>query len=101
MNRYVKNLKSFLAEQAPSFGFDDANSILEMLYYYYSDANPVDSAVIRCQFKQMDEVLSKLSWSDCNSIFSLVVELCSSHERQAFVEGVCVGMRLFAELEGA
>ena len=53
---YIENLKSFLAEQAPCFAYDDANSVLEMLYYYYTEANPVDNAVIRCQFKELDGV---------------------------------------------
>ena len=101
MNRYIEKLKSFLAEQSPNFGYDDANSVLEMLYYYYSDTNPVDSGVIRCQFQALDSVLSKLSWSESERVFSLAVELCVSHARLAFTEGVQIGMRLFTELQGA
>lgn len=99
MNRYIENLKSFLAEQAPCFGYDDANSILEMLYYYYTDANPIDNAVIRCQFEGLDNVLSKLPLKDCDRVFSLAADLCISHARQAFSEGVNIGMRLFTELQ--
>ena len=50
MNRYIEKLKTFLAQQSPNFGYDDANSILDMLYYYYTDTNAIDNAVIRCQF---------------------------------------------------
>ncbi len=73
MNRYIENLKSFLAEQTPNFGYDDAKSILDMLYYYYTDTNPVDGSVIRCQFKELDKVLSKLSWAECERVFTLAV----------------------------
>lgn len=100
MNRYIEKLKSFLAEQSPNFGYDDASSILEMLYYYYTEENSPDSAVIRCQFQALDSVLSKLSWAESERVFSLAVELCVSHARLAFTEGVQIGMRLFTELQG-
>lgn len=99
MNRYIKILKSFLAEKTPYFGCDDANSILEMLYYFYIEENPIDSAVIRCQFKKLDDVLSKLSLVDNDRVFSLAVDLCDSHTKKAFLEGVHIGMRLFTELQ--
>lgn len=100
MNRYIQSLKSFLAEQAPAFVYDDANSILELLYYYDTEANPVDSAVIRCQFKALDGILSHLSWAENNEVFALTCSLCAAHTRQAFLDGVQVGLRLFAELSG-
>ena len=31
MNRDLKKLKAFLAEQSPNYGYDDANSILDVL----------------------------------------------------------------------
>lgn len=99
MNHCIEKLKDFLAEQTPKFAFDDGGSILDMLYYYYADSNPVDNAVIRCQFSELDKVLSKLSLEDCDRVFLLAVELCVSHARQAFSEGVQVGMRLFTELQ--
>lgn len=100
MNRYIESLKSFLTQQSPGFGYDDANSILEMLYYYYTVANPVDNALIRCQFKELDGILSRLSVAENDEVFSLTSALCMAHERQAFLEGIHVGMRLFSELEG-
>ncbi len=99
MNKYIDSLKTFLEEQTPNFTCTDANSILEMLYYFYAEANPVDSAVIRCQFKELDAVLSKLSWNECERVFSLAVGLCVSYTQQAFLDGVHVGMRLFTELQ--
>jgi len=98
MNRYIENLKSFLAEQTPNFGYDDANSLLEMLYYYYTVANPVDNAVIRCQFKDLNDILCRLAINEQNAIFGIAGNLCVSHARQAFLEGIHVGARLAAEL---
>lgn len=99
MNRYIKSLKSFLAEQTPGFGYDDANSILEMLYYYYSLANPVDNAVIRCQFKELNDILKSLSWEDSELLFAVTGDLCVAHERQAFLDGLHVGLRLMEEID--
>lgn len=99
-NRYIENLKSFLAERTPHFGYDDANSILEMLYYYYTVANPVDNAVIRCQFKELNDILCRLSYADNEAVFALAGSLCAAHERQAFLDGIHVGLRLAAELSG-
>lgn len=98
MNRYIENLKSFLKEQAPCFGYDDANSILQMLYYYYTVANPIDNAVVRCQFKALNDVLRRLPAAENEAVFSITCDLCAAHERQAFLDGIQVGVRIFQEL---
>ena len=98
MNRYVEKLKTFLAEHPLYAEYVDASSILEMLYCYYSDENPIDSAVIRCRFKELDNILCHLSLPDNNAVFSLTCKLCSAYEQQAFLEGIQIGMRLFKEL---
>lgn len=98
MNRYIENLKSFLSEQSPRYGNDDANSLLEMLCYYYTEHNPVDNGIIRCQFKELDTILSKLSFSDNNAVFHLTGTLCAAYEKQAFEGGIAVGWKLYTEL---
>lgn len=98
MNYYIEKLKTFLAEQPPHYGYTDANSILEMLYCYYSEENPIDNAIIRCRFKELDNILCRLPLTDNDAVFSLTCKLCSSYEQQAFLEGIQVGMRLFEEL---
>lgn len=98
MNRYIENLRSFLKEQAPCFGYDDANSILQMLYYYYTVANPIDNAVVRCRFKALNDVLYRLPAAENDAILSITSDLCAEYERQAFLDGIQVGVRLFQEL---
>lgn len=99
MNRYIENLKCFLAEQAPTFRFDDATSIMDMLCYYYCSANPVDNAVIRCQFKALNDLVRPMTVAESDTLFNMVSELCLSYERQAFLDGLQAGMHLFLELE--
>lgn len=98
MNRYTKNLKDFLSQQTPNYGYADAESLMELLYYSYTSDNPVDNSVIRYQFKQLDDILNHLSLDENNAIFRLAGELCIAHERQAFLDGIHVGLRLFSEL---
>ena len=98
MNRYIQNLKSFLSEQHPSFGYDDANSILEMLYYYYTQENPIDSALIRYRVKELNDCIPHMTNKEADAVFTVTMGLCSDYERLAFFEGVQVGMRLIDEL---
>ena len=99
MNPYIENLKAFLAEQSPNFLYTDANSIIEMLFYYYLDANLIDNAVIRCQFRDLNKFLRKLCINDNDKVFSLATDLFVSHAKQAFTEAVLVGMRLSDEIQ--
>ena len=98
MNRYIENLARFLSKQPPNYGFTDANSLLEMLCYYYMENNPVDNSIIRCQFDELDAILSKLSFSDNNAVFCLIGTLCASYEKQAFMDGIAVSWQLYTEL---
>ena len=98
MNRYIENLKSFLKDQTPNYGYDDTNSLLEMIYYFYTVNNPIDNGRIRCQFWELDQILSKLTLDENNKMFMLVSQLCTDYERQAFLEGIHVGLRLFQEI---
>ena len=98
MNKYIKKLNQFLEQQVPDYGFDDAQSLLEMLYCYYTQANPIDTAVIHCQFKELDDILSKLTLAENNAVFGLTCGVCAEYEKKAFLEGIHVGLRLFMEL---
>lgn len=69
MNRCIENIKSFLAEQTPCFGYDNAHSVLEMLCYYYTVANPVDNPKTRCQFKKLNDISCHLPLPENDAIF--------------------------------
>lgn len=98
MNKYIEKLNQFLEQQTPDYGSEDAQSLLEMLHYYYTLANPVDTAVIQCRLKELDEIISKLSFAENDAVFTLVCAITVEHERKAFLEGIHVGLRLFVEL---
>ena len=98
MNPYIENLKQFLESQVPNYGYDDADSLLQMLYYYYTVANPVDNAEIRCRLKSHDRILNRLTIKEQDTLFNTTSGLCTAYERQAFLDGIHVGLRLFTEL---
>ena len=97
MRKYIEKLNEFLSEQHPNFPHD-VDSLLGVLYYYYTEDNPIDNALIRCQFKELDDCLKSLSWEQHEMVFATICNLCSSFERQAFLNGIPVGVRLYQEL---
>ena len=100
MNPYIEKLQTFLATKPPAIKIDDADTILELLCYYYCSANSVDNAIIHCQFRTLYDTLPKLSIEEFDSVFAITAELCLSYEKQAFIDGMHVGMQLFKELNG-
>ena len=98
MKKYIEKLKEFLEEQHPNYPHNDVDSLLDVLYYYYTEDNPIDSALIRCQFKGFDDCLNSLTWDQHEAFFAAACNLCSSYERQGFINGIHIGLRLFKEL---
>ena len=84
MNRYIKGLKEFLGSRTRNFKYDDANSLFEVLLYYYLEDNPVDNADIRCQYHELDNILSQLSLEESDAVVTVTNRLCTSYEHQAF-----------------
>ena len=98
MDKYVERLKRYVMNLPENYGYDDASSLLDMLCYFYMENNPVESAVIRCKFVDLDEILSKLTLRENDEMFRIVCDLCTEHERRAFQDGIRLGIRLISEL---
>lgn len=98
MSLYIERLKNYLADKTPDYGYTDAESLLEMLYYYYSHHNPIDNGRIRCQLNVVSIYLKKLSIEDGDKIFDVVTDLINAYEKEAFLQGLQVGVRLVQEL---
>ena len=96
MNPYISKLKSFLSENEPDYG--NAESLLEMIYFHYTEFNSIDSESIREKFKKLRSLFPNLTLRDFDEIFDLVCDLCYEHEKRAFLQGVQVGVTLATEL---
>ena len=98
MNPIINNLKSYLQQLDRSYGDPDTNGILEMIYQFYTEYNPIDNEEIRHQFHTLERFFDHLTPEDNDIVFDTVCRLCSSHERLAFLEGVHVGAALVMDL---
>ena len=97
MNPYIEKLKTYL-QDIPSCR-ENGSSILELLCYYYTEENLIETTMIRARFQKMDAILSKLSIQDNDAIFGLTVEICSKYIEQAFLTGARTGAQLILELQ--
>ena len=98
MNTYIKYLREYLTDKHPNYGYSDANSLLDMLFYAYTLDNPIYNETIKARFEELDHILSRLTLDDNNSVFMLTADLCAEHAKLAFLSGVHTGARLFIEL---
>ncbi len=97
MNITMEKLKDHL-KLFPKDG-DDFQSILDVLFYYFILEHAVDTAVIRANFRDIGDILEKLSFEDNNTLFCAIVRLCEEHSKQGFMEGVRIGAVLLEELK--
>lgn len=99
MNRYIHQFQAYIEQHPTQRGHDDILSILELLYQCYTEQNPIDTDEIRAGFREIDRIISGLSVQDNDRVFTLVFQLCVQHERQAFLEGLRVGIQLFSDCQ--
>ena len=96
MNPYIAELKRRLTESPPSFG--DGDSILTMLYEFYSEANRMDDDRIKTDFRELYQAMNGMPLREMDRITDPVCALCRDHERVGFVEGIKIGILLQLEL---
>ena len=98
MNPYIEKLNTYLNEHPPKYGYPSAQSILEMLYFYYTECNPMNTDTIKQGFSKLDRLMSHLTLKENDEVIYTLCDLCVQHERLAFIAGVNVGIRLSSEL---
>ena len=96
MNHYFEILKSHLAAQTLSF--DDADTVLEMLYECYNERYPFDNEQIKAGFHDLYQAMNGMTLQDMDRIIYPLCTLCREHERSGFVEGIKIGIRIVQEL---
>ena len=98
MNQAIEKLKTYLKEQPINAAYQDAESLLELLCYLYMTESPVESATIRYQYHQVDQIVNRLTLAENDQLFSVTVNLCDTCTRKGFLDGIKVGYRLLQEL---
>lgn len=99
MNYIIEQLNRKIAAENPIYGEDGIDGILEMLHFYFTQANPINSDEIRDGFKAVRSSLEKLPSSEIDTLVDTVCDLCLKHERLAFISGIKVGFELNREFE--
>lgn len=89
MNPYLEKLKAEYAQELPVSLF---------LYRCFQEKYPTDSAAIRQQFSELNDVLKPLSLQDCDRVWDLSCRLCCEYEQEGFLQGLRLGALLTMEL---
>ena len=98
MKRFLEKLIDHITENPPDFG--DSDSVLTLLYEAYSEIQSMDDAQITADFQTLYAAMNGMTLQEMDKIIYPLCSLCRDHERSGFVNGVKVGFRLWAELEG-
>ena len=95
MEEYLRALETYVASRKLNLG--DGESILSLLYEAYGDVNRIDDDQIKADFGELYRLLNGMSLREMDWIINPVCTLCRDHERNGFVHGVQVGIRLAQE----
>ena len=95
MEEYVQALEIHVASRKLILG--DGESVLSLLYEAYGDINPMYDDQIKADFAELYQELNGTPLREMDWIVNPVCALCRDHERNGFVHGVQVGIRLAQE----
>lgn len=97
MEEYLRALESYVASRKLNLG--DGETVLSLLYEAYSDLNRMYDDQIKANFADLYQALNGMPLREMDWIINPVCALCRDHERNGFVHGVQVGIRLADELQ--
>lgn len=97
MQKYIEVLSDYFKQNPPKCL--EADSVLETLYWNYTQDNPINNEKIRELFASLRSQFPHLSMQEFDPVFTTVSELCVEHERLAFLEGLRLGVALMTEFK--
>ena len=77
----------------------DADSVLDLLYNAYVNAQGADPDEIKAKFATIEDCLAGISLEMNNLIFATVCDLCLAFEKKGFMDGIRLGSHLMLELQ--
>ena len=95
MEEYIQALETHVASRKLNMGNGD--SVLSLLYKAYGDINRMYDDQIKADFAKLYQALNGMPLQEMDWIINPVCALCRDHERNGFVHGVQVGIRLAQE----
>lgn len=76
------------------------DTLLELIYQRFTEYNSAETPEFRKQVDLLDETLRNLVETDeeADEYMNTVFSLCTTYERQRYIEGIKVGTMLMMEL---
>lgn len=96
MEKPVEVLQQHFAQNPPDYR--DAESVLDMLFWHYTEYNQIDNEKIKAQFANLRDYLN-LPPQEYDDVFYIVGDLCIEHSRLAFREGIKLVFALLQDLK--
>ena len=91
-------LEEYLSTNTPKTRCN-VDSLLSMLFCCYRQQKNIETSVIRDYFGQLDTILGSLSLQQADQVVDVACKLCCEFQKEAFQNGLLVGMKLFIELQ--
>ena len=98
MEEYLRKLSAYVVEHPPDIHSDDAHTILDALFWAYCESAGADDKNVQQGYDTLQQQLQCLPAPDADTIINTVNDLCWEHDRQGFINGFKMGMRLEQEL---
>ena len=98
MEEYLRKLGTYVAEHPPDIHSDDVHTTLDALFWAYCESAGADNENVQQGYDTLQQQLQLLPTQDVNAIINTVNDLCWEHDRQGFINGFKMGMRLEQEL---
>lgn len=95
----AKALLNHISADTLHFEDCDADSVMELLYNAYANAQGADPDEIKAKFVTVEDCLTGISFEMNNLIFATVCELCIAFEKKGFMDGIRLGSHLMLELQ--
>ena len=97
MEEYFRVLETYVESRKLNLG--DCDSVLSLLYEEHGDINQMYDDLIKADFAELYQALNGMPLQEMDWIVNPVCALCRDHERNGFVRGVLVGVRLSQETQ--
>ena len=97
MEEYLRALENHVASH--KLNLEDGESVLSLLYEAYGDINPMYDDQIKADFAELYQELNGTPLREMDWIVNPVCAPCRDHERNGFMHGIQVGVRLAQEIQ--
>ena len=97
MAEYIQVLETYVSSRKLNLG--DGETVLSLLYEAYSDLNRMYDDQIKADFAELYQALNGMPLQEMDRNVNPVCALCRDHERNGFLHGGQVGIRLVQEVQ--